>query len=361
MRRPWALLAVAGAASAAALALAGPAAARKGPPEFFGVVPQGSVPTRADFHRMGRAEVGTVRLVVNWKLIEPRDDAWNFGSLDAYIGNLAAAGIRPFPVLFHTAPFVKSDDLRLPVHSAKQKDEWREFVAMVVQRYGAGGEYWSTEYKLQHPGQRRMPVTTWQVWNEENGPKHVNDPNPAQYAELVKISHEAIDSRDAGADVVLGGMFGKPRGKGGIKAPKFLRKVYKSAGVKEAFDGVAIHPYSPDIKGIKKQIKQIRKVLKQKKDKGADVWLTELGWGSSKKGRLGVGKKKQSKLLRQSFKLALKKRGKWKIGGVMWYTWRDLPKSEAPCDWCATAGLVKGNGTKAKPALKKYVRFTGGS
>ena len=361
MRRPWAVIALVAMASAGALAFAGSAAARQGPPEFFGIVPQGNVPTNADFQRMGRAEVGTVRLVANWKLIEPRDDAWNFGSLDAYIGKLAAAGIRPFPVLFHTAAFVNSDDLRLPVRSGQQKEQWKEFVAMVVQRYGAGGDYWSTVYPIEHPGEQPMPVTTWQVWNEENGPKHVHDPNPGQYAELVKISHEAVARRDSGADVVLGGMFGKPRGRGGIKANKFLKRMYKSAGVKEAFDGVAVHPYSPDIKGIKQQIKAIRKVLKQKKDKGADIWLTELGWGSSKKGRLGVGKKKQSKLLKQSFNLMLKKRRKWKVGGVMWYTWRDLPKSEAPCDWCASAGLLKGNRTKAKPALKKFVRFTGGS
>ena len=83
------------------------------------------------------------------------DDAWNFGSLDAYVGNLAAAGIRPFPVFFHTASFVSSDDRRLPVHSAQAKEQWREFVARVVQRYRAGGEYWSTAYPIQHPGATR--------------------------------------------------------------------------------------------------------------------------------------------------------------------------------------------------------------
>ena len=131
--------------------------------------------------------------------------------------------------------------------------------------------------------------------------------------------------------------------------------------MKESFDGVALHPYSPDVEGIKKQISKMRKVLKKKKDKGTKLWLTEVGWGSKKKGRLGVGKKKQSKLLKQSFKLLIKKRGRWKIGGVLWYTWRDLPKNESPCDWCATAGLFNTGGSKAKPAWKQYVKFTGGS
>ena len=50
------------------LCSAGPAMA-KGPPGFFGLVPQGGVPPNADIHRMARGKVGTVRLVANWALI----------------------------------------------------------------------------------------------------------------------------------------------------------------------------------------------------------------------------------------------------------------------------------------------------
>jgi hypothetical protein len=360
MRRLSCIAALVGLLSVGALGTAGPATA-KGPPGFFGLVPQGGVPSSADIERMEQGRVGTVRLVANWSLVEPTDDTWNFGALDEYVGDLAASGIRPFPVLFNTSPFVGPDELRLPVHSAQDKEEWKEFVAMVVERYGAGGEYWSTQYPIDHPGGQPMPVDALQVWNEQNGSKHAHDPNPSEYAELVKISNEAIDGVDTSVEVVLGGMFGSPRGEGGIPGAKFLKRFYGTAGVKEAFEAVAIHPYSPDVVGIKEQIEDVRKVLKKKKDKGADVWLTELGWGSSKKGRLGVGKKQQAKLLKQSFKLLLKKRGKWHVGGVLWYTWRDLPGGDSPCDWCSSAGLFKSNGTKPKPAWKQYVRFTGGS
>ena len=360
MRRAFTLTTLVGLLLLGALCSAGPATA-KGPPGFFGLVPQGGVPPNADIHRMARGKVGAVRLVANWALIEPTDDAWRFGALDNYVGDLAASGIRPFPVLFNTSPFVGSDGLRLPVHSAQDKQQWKEFVAMVAQRYGPGGAYWTTQYPIDHPGEQPSPVKALQVWNEQNGSKHAHDPDPSEYAELVEISNDAIESVDPGIEVVLGGMFGQPRGEGGIPGAKFLKRLYGSAGFKAAFDGVAVHPYSPDIAGIKEQIEDIRKVLRQKKDKGTDVWLTELGWGSSKKGRLGVGKKEQAKLLKQSFKLLLKKRGKWHIGGVMWYTWRDLPKGDSPCDWCSTAGMFKANGTKPKPAWKQYVRFTGGS
>ena len=48
----------------------------------------------------------------------------------------------------------------------------------------------------------------WQIWNEQNGPKHAHFPNPGLYAELVKISHEAISSQDPSIEVLLGGMYG---------------------------------------------------------------------------------------------------------------------------------------------------------
>jgi hypothetical protein len=134
---------------------------------------------------MARGKVGAVRLVANWALIEPTDDAWRFGALDNYVGDLAASGIRPFPVLFNTSPFVGSDPLRLPVHSAQDKQQWKEFVAMVAQRYGPGGAYWTTQYPIDHPGEQPSPVKALQVWNEQNGSKHAHDPDPSEYAELV--------------------------------------------------------------------------------------------------------------------------------------------------------------------------------
>jgi hypothetical protein len=336
-------------------ALAGAGNATAAPREFFGLVPQGNEGDR-DIERMAQAKVGTARFVIDWPAVEGPDDSFNFAALDAYIGDLARAGIRPFPALFGTAPFVSPDPVRLPV-KAGAREEWQEFVRTVARRYGPGGTFWS-----QNPSIPEVPFTTWQAWNEQNGPKHAQPkPSPAAYGKLLKLTHSALTEVDPGAEVVLGGMFGTPKGKGGINAWPFLKRLYKTKGAKKAFDGVAIHPYSPDVKGIAQQIKRIRKVLKQKKDKKADVWITELGWGSSPKGRLGVGTKRQAKLLKKSFKLLQKRRRTWNIGGVMWYTWRDLAAGESPCDWCQTAGLFQGTGFDPKPAFNQFVRFTGGS
>jgi|SRR5918994_1785378 hypothetical protein len=359
MRRLLAAVTLIAVVSVGAIA-ASPAIARKAPKEFFGLVPQNSI-SDADVERMSRGKVGTARVGVIWPAVEPTDDQFDFAATDELIGDFAAAGIRPVANLSGVPRYVDPDPLALPVDSASEKEQWKEFVAAFTNRYGEGGTYWTTAYPTQHPGAAPLPVNTIQIWNEQNGPKHVDKPNPGLYAELIRISHDAISAEDPSAEVLLGGMFGRPKGGGGIKAWTFLKRMYASAGFKESFDAVALHPYDPNIKGITGQIEKIRKTLKKKKDKGKELWMTELGYGSSKKGRLGVGKKKQAKLLKNSFKLLLKNRGKWKVGGVQWYTWRDLPAGESPCDWCTSAGLFNAAGTKAKPAWKQFVKFTGGS
>jgi hypothetical protein len=356
--------------SLGALAAAGSASAA--PAGFFGLVPQGATPSGSDIERMGQGKVGSVRLLLNWTAIEPVDDDFNFETTDEYIGNLAAAGIRPLPFVWGVPPFVSSDNLQMPVATEGQKAQWAEFLRRVAGRYGAGGQFWNTVYPAQHPGSAPVPVETIQIWNEQNAPKHVLRPSPSGYAELLRISDQAIGAVDPGIEIALGGMFGRPTGtavtgdsgqaagKGGaIKAWTFIKKLYKTKGVKGFFDGVSLHPYSPDLKGIKDQVNKIRKVLKKKKDKKTDLWITELGWGSDKVGRLGVGAKKQPKLLKKSFKMLLRKRRKWKIPGVFWYTWRDV--AGAPCDWCGSAGLFPATGLTPKPAWSRFVKFTGGS
>lgn len=346
--------------SLGALASAGPAAAV--PREFFGLAPQAPPPT-SDVQRMGQGRVGTVRLFLNWASIEQNDDEFDWSTVDRYVGDLAAAGIRPVPFAWGVPRFVNEDSKTMPVGPANDEAQWQEFLREAVERYGPGGLYWTSVFPARYPGVPAKPFEVWQVWNEQNAPKHTHPLSPASYARLVQISDTAIASRDPNAQILLGGMFGQPTGEGAFKAWKFLKAVYKTNGVKESFDAIALHPYSPTIGGIKDQVNRMRKVLKKNKDKKTRLWVTEIGWGShgASTSRLVKGLKGQAKLLKKSFKLLKKQRKKWKIGGVMWYTWRDLNPVGAPCDWCASAGLFGQNGFAPKPAWKKYVRLTGGS
>ncbi|MGH2992781.1 MAG: hypothetical protein ACRDL1_04515, partial [Solirubrobacterales bacterium] len=266
-----------------------------------------------------------------------------------------------------------------------------------------GGQYWTSVFPARYPGVQAKPFEVWQVWNEQNAPKHTHPLSPSAYARLVQLSHSAITSRDPNAEILLGGMFGQPTGAGAFEAWDFLNAVYETPGARDSFDAVALHPYSPTIDGIKEQVNKMRSVLRKHADKRAkkklkkakkrlrrakrgdnqakvkkamkrvkkakkglqttDIWVSEIGWGSegASTSRLVKGLEGQAVLLKKSFELFEKQRKKWRIGGVLWYTWRDLNPVGAPCDWCASAGLFGQNGFTPKPAWNEYVRLTGGS
>jgi len=354
----WAVAATC-AIAALALALASAQPAIAVPREFYGIVPQQSL-TGKDIQRMGRGNVGTVRVQLFWPALES-GDSFNWAPLDDTIGGLAAEGIRPFANLFGVPSTVSGNHLSLPVGSAHDQREWREFVTEAATRYGPDGTYWQSVYPSQHPGAPPAPIEDWQVWNEQNAPKHTHPkPSPRKYGKLLKSTRSALDKVDPGAEIVLGGMFGFPRGQGAIEAWSFMRSLYKVSGVRSAFDSVAVHPYSPGLRGIKDQLNRTRSVMRRKGDSQAGTWITEIGWGSSGRGHLDKSRSGQAKLLKSSFRLLKRRRGRWNIAGVMWYAWRDLDRASSPCDWCRTAGLFPRNGFNAKPAWRTLTRITGG-
>lgn len=323
---------------------------------FFGVVANPDL-TQRDFDLMRDGRVGSVRLVLPWLQIEPRDDRFRWGPIDEVVGNLAAGGIEVVPDFFGSTGFVSNDGLKPPIHSEAAKEEWREWLREAVGRYGPGGTYWTTVYPLEHLLALPLPVSRWQIWNEQNSKKHFHrGPNVGKYATLLEISHEAIKAVDPDAQILLGGMADSPSA---IDPWEYLDRLYAIGGTAEWFDGVALHPYSENLRGMKRQISRSQEVLAQR-DPAAQIWITELGWSSdpSVDSKLAKTPEKQAELLERSFGLLQARRDAWNVGGVFWFTWRD--SEEGVCRWCNSAGLVDRD-RNPKPAWQAFKRFTGGS
>ena len=81
--------------------LTAPSARAQVPKSFWGVLPI-SNPTVDEFQRMGRANVGTMRLFVVWPDVEPSEDNYDWSFLDYYVGNTAENGIELLPFLYGT-------------------------------------------------------------------------------------------------------------------------------------------------------------------------------------------------------------------------------------------------------------------
>lgn len=324
-----------------------PAVARPAvPPGFFGVVPQGPLGAR-DFKRM-RGAVGTLRIPIYWPGVEPRAGELDFSALDATVSAAAAAGVRVLPFVYGTPAWLVADPARPPL-SATGRSAWTGFLRALVRRYGARGELWGG-------GSSRMAIRQWQIWNEPNfllfwRPR----PSPSGYARLLRISAQAIRAVDRGAQVVAAGLAPV---EGGMLPWKFLRKLYAVPGVRSSFDLAAVHPYSSWLGGVAYQVRKARQVMAAGGDAGKPLLVSELGVASdsSLPTDFDWGSKGQATFVRRAYGMLLRARGRWRIAGVDWYAWQDMPTADPHCVFCEHAGLFDPRG-KPKPAWRAFAHL----
>ena len=348
--------------------LAAQGAAGKPPRSFYGVVPQTALGPE-DYQRMGQGRVGTLRTPLVWAFVDPSpaaaDYAW--GELDKLVAGAAVAGIRVLPTVTSTPPWVSEIDncpsncFKQPPHSEAALLAWRLFLRAAVERYGPDGAFW-----VENPTIPKVPITTWQIWNEQNSPTYfAPKPDPDVYAKLVTEASRAIKALDPNAKVILGGMFATPLGKDDpdTNSWTYLRKLYGKPGIESRFDGVAAHPYSQSIKGVRQQLKLLLKEMRRAGDAGTGLWVTEIGWSSEPKDReipLNRGPKGQAKKLRQAYTYFARKRGVLHLKLAAWFSWQDTSPQLAQCIWCPASGLFARFELDPKPAWKAFVKFTGG-
>jgi len=330
------------------------ARADAGSREFYGVVPEGlSTLSGKDFKKMKQGRVGALRFQLSWGNVEGTRDNYNWSTYDSLLTSLAQRGIRPAPFIYGTPGWMNANPAAVP-RTAAEKVELEEFLGDVAERYGRGGTFWQI-----NPSLPAKPVLSWQFLNEINSSKfYAPKPKPSQYAGLLKLAHRAITSEDPKAKIILAGMFGTPQK--GMTAWRYLRGLYKVRKVEAAFDGIALHPYSPNLRGISYQLDKARKELRRAGDSKTPTYITEIGWGSGKGGNeLLKGKRGQAKMVTSSVKL-LKKHRDWKVKQYFYYSFKDPAKSFGdPCIWCPTAGLFTKT-LRAKPSWRAFVKLTGG-
>ena len=362
------------AALLAALTLGGSAPARAQdanvPAGFFGVIPI-QLMQFSEFQRAQQGGIGTLRIPVIWRDVEPnQDDSYDWSRIDYQVYNASLVGIEVLPFLYASPKWAVDGCTTAtkcqsvpPLTSQKAIEAWQDFLRDFVGRYGVDGTFWSdTTDQLDPP---YNPITQYQVWNEPSSPTYWAKPSAAKYGQLVKISHDTIAALDPNAKILLAGLFGTPQGEAKSKNVvwKYLARFYKSVGSSEDFDAVALHPYAPDIHGLKFQLKRARKILDQHGDSEKEILVTEIGFGSARPHDdkpLIKGKSGQAKSLKSFYDFLLNNRSKYNIGSIIWYAWADADHKIAGCEFCSSAGLFTLKG-KPKPAWNELVKITGGT
>ena len=345
------------------------------PARFWGVVPQ-AAPTQEQFQRLHRGGVASTRIAIDWSAAQPsRGGAVIWDGIDTMVERAAVANIEVLPFITGApswaVPSVRvpgGGSAKAPAHlpaSGPAAGAWKSFLAQAVDRYGPAGSFWAT-----HPALPERPIRAWQVWNEENFKYFVAKPNPIEYGRLVKLSYGAIKGVDPGAQVVLGGMFARPKGSrtatGKHKslnwyASDFLEAMYKrTPGVKAKFNDIALHPYSKNFWELTPEITEFRRVLTTNHDPAKGLWITELGWSSQPPNRSNIfakGLSGQAQQLRGAFTLLRNNQPRWRLQRVFWFSVDD---AEGACNFCDGSGLF-GEGFVPKKSWFEYVKFAGGT
>ncbi len=216
----------------------------------------------AIFQKMNSAGVRGARIATWWCMLEPERDLYNWQDVDHMFQIASNYGVEPIPEVFYTpdwAAGAPNDDecVNSGVRNVapKDMDDWSDFMADFVGRYGANGK-----------GQ----VHAWEIWNEPDLWEFLYLPGTPEkthkaYAEMVKRTRVEMDSNDPGGLLLLLG------GLSDINGPSFLGRVLDISGsnsIREDIGVITMHTFSRhDFK--------ITKALGER-DLEYDLWINEL-------------------------------------------------------------------------------------
>jgi hypothetical protein len=343
-------------AVAACAVLAAPAGARSVPRGFYGAVYDGAVAQapfdvqNAQFARMARSGVESVRVVFSWSDAQPTAGGpIDFSHIDPLVAGAVAHRISLLPVVIYAPPWAREDQSLFNSPPARVAD-YTAFLQALVGRYGPHGTFWA-----EHPELPRRALRTWQIWNEPQLRYQWNAPGFAKdYGELLRASYQTLKQADRGSTVVLAGATNL--------SWKAIAQLYSAGGIHGYFDVAAVHPYTATPAHVLRIVRLVRGVLRRHHDARVPIWVTELGFPASK-GRvhsdnsLQTTPRKAARRLTGAYaRLARHRRGRRPAAArVFWYTWAS-PYSGT--DIFNFSGLWRFDGVdgfKAQPQLAAYV------
>jgi hypothetical protein len=331
------------------------AAAAWVPPGFIGISPQNSS-NQADYSLMEEAGVRSIRLPLYWSQVEPAASPSSTPNWDPFDRDLELAarhGMRVLPFVWGTPSWLGAELRSEPVEAGRQRRAWASFLRRAVHRYGPGGTFWWSNPEVPY-----LPIRRWEIWNEQNIITF-GRADPERFAALIRISGRVIHRADPGAEVLIGGLFGRPlQIPPNVASGAFLSRLYRARRVKQYFDGVALHPYVARAQAMAAQIRNLRRVMRNHNDAATPIYVTELGWGSdSFESRWERGPQGQARELDLALSMLARHRRSWRIGGVWWFSWLD---AKGACQFCDSAGLLNEN-REAKPSWYVFNAWTGGN
>ena len=216
---------------------------------------------------------------VPWSSVQPkRRRASTTGpALDEGVGIAARAGLKVLPFLYGTPHWLAAKPTTLPIDNARQ----RAGLEGIPHRRGrtlrpaaanSGSEHapsGGVGPRLRTARVPKLPIRTWQIWNEANFFYFAIPASPSRYAKLVTLSSQAIKAADPGAKVILSGLFAKPTATApeGCRPPSSSKPSTGYPGIKTRFDGISLHPYAVDTETLEEYVEEFHDVTTENHDR----------------------------------------------------------------------------------------------
>jgi hypothetical protein len=220
------------------------------------------------------------------------------------------------------------------------------YLTALIGRYGPRGSFWR-----ENPSIPKMPIRSWQIWNEPNLAYYWKQPFASTYVSMLKAAHAAIKKADPGAQVVLGALTNT--------AWKSLAQVYKVKGAKNLFDVVSVNGFTKIPANVIEFMVFVRRVMARFGDGVKPLVATELSWPSAK-GKTNdsfdfvTTQAGQARNIAKLLPLIGEDRLSLHLAGFYWYTWmgQEDPNSGA-FNYSGLLGFHDGDVT-VKPALRAF-------
>jgi hypothetical protein len=258
------------------------------PSDLYGVNVQQvfSGPTSSWQPRLSAMATGGLqlgRIDARWANVEPQAPSggrhsYDWSLYDSIVQAMAQHGIRWYPIVDYSTSW--SGVIPGDTVSALAPDHVGDFVAYATafaNRYGRGGSFWQA-----HPSLPQLPVTSYEIWNEENSTVfwHPQDNAPEAYADLYMATRGAIKAVDPQADVLVGGL--ALGNNGGADEIQFLQRMFAHRpDLRGNVDGVGLHPYQRSVADTEMRIARFRQALDQLAGPQVPIEITEVGWATT--------------------------------------------------------------------------------
>jgi polysaccharide biosynthesis protein PslG len=286
-----------------------------------------------------------------WAEIEPEDGRFDWSRTDAVVSAAARHEVHVLPILGYAPGWASGDptgDIFQPPHDPSR---YARFAREVVERYGAGGDFWRSR-----PDLPERPLREVELWNEPWAHQFWKpDPDPAAYARLARAAAEAVDSAEPQVGVLMSADLLQVRSDGSTR-DWFEELLRADPDLPELVDAWSIHTYpsprdrapwehSGDRRFDVDRIGQTARIAKSH-DASRPIWITEVGWSTAAAADETVTEEEQAQYLDATLDRAL---GDWRdaVARTFVYSWDR--SSEDPGDREGAYGLRRADGS-FKPA-----------